>query len=47
MSHVQLKIMDLIWEQERVRHEPVVIREKSLQSADDNAEDVLLCEMLL
>jgi hypothetical protein len=46
MAHMNLKILDLIWQQEAIRHEAVVIRKKALEPADDDTKNVFLCEML-
>jgi hypothetical protein len=46
VPHVLLKILDLVWQQERVGHEPVVDGEEPLQPADDHAKDVFLSKVL-
>jgi hypothetical protein len=46
MAHMNLKILNLIWQQETIRHEAVVIWKKTLEPADDDAKNVFLCKML-
>ena len=46
VSHVLLEVLDLVREQERVWHEAVVDWEESLQTTDDDTEDILLCKVL-
>ena len=46
MAHMNLKILDLIRQQEAIRHEAVVIWKKTLEPADDDAKNVFLCKML-
>lgn len=46
MAHMNLKILDLIRQQEAIRHEAVVIWKKSLEPADDDAKNVFFCKML-
>ena len=46
MSHMLFEIFDFVWQEERIGHESVVNREKSLQSTDNDTENVLFCEMI-
>jgi hypothetical protein len=46
MAHMNLKILDLIRQQEAIRHKAVVIWKKSLEPADNDAKNVFLCKML-
>jgi hypothetical protein len=41
-----LEVPDFIGEEKRVRHELIIDREESLQSTDNNTEDVFLCKMV-
>lgn len=46
MPHVHLEVLNFIREQEGVWHETIVIGEKALETTDDHAEDVFLCEVV-
>jgi len=46
VPHVLLKVFDLIRQQERVGHEPVVDGEEPLQPANDHTEDIFLSKVL-
>lgn len=43
---MNVEVLDLVGQQEAIRHEAVVVREEPLQSRDNNAEDVLLRKVL-
>ena len=46
VPHVQLQVVDFVGQQEGVGHKAVLIGEKTLQAANDDAENILLCKML-
>ena len=46
VSHVLLQVLNLVWQEEGVRHETIVDWEEALETTDDDTEDVFLSEVL-
>lgn len=46
VPHVHFELLQLVRQQEAMRHEVVLALEETLQSRDDYTKDVFLCEVL-
>jgi len=46
VPHVHFELLQLVRQQEAMRHEVVLALEETLQSRDDYTKDVFLCEVI-